>query len=115
MRKLALLILTALCIACDKNEEDITSDTYEVTIAGTSIDCKLILIDFKESDLHRIEKITNSNGLRYKAYNLNNQNFSAEGQVLTVRLRKTLDSEIFACTTLGVGYPWVTVLEAKLK
>ena len=115
MRKLALLVLTTICIACDTNEEDITSDTYEVTIAGTSTDCKLILIDFKESDLQRIEKITNSNGLRYEAYNLDKQNFSTKGQVLTVRLRKTLDSEIFACTTLGIGYPWVTILEAELK
>tara|TARA_R110001592_G_scaffold11298_1_gene56157 strand:- start:86 stop:433 length:348 start_codon:yes stop_codon:yes gene_type:complete len=115
MRTLALLLLIALSISCDKNEDEIASDNYEVTTAGTSVDCGLLLIDFKESDLHRIEKITNSNGLRYEAYNLNKQDFSEEGQVLTVRLRKTLDSEFFACTTLGIGYPWVTVLEAELK
>jgi hypothetical protein len=115
MKRLTILILTILCIACDKKEEEISTDTFEVTTAGIGVDCKLILIDFKEGDLDRIKKITGSNWLRYQAYNLEKSNFSDEGQILTVKVRKTLDSELFACTTLGPGYPWVTVLEAKLK
>jgi hypothetical protein len=115
MKRLTILIFTVLCISCDKNEEEIATDTFEVTTAGIGIDCKLILIDFKESDLDRIEKLTNSNWLRYQAFNLDKNNFSVEGQILNVKVRKTFDSELFACTTLGPGYPWVTVLEAELK
>jgi len=115
MKRLATIILTVLCISCDKTEEEITTDTFEVTTAGIGIDCKLVLIDFKEGDLDRVEKITNSNWLRYHAYNLDKEEFGEEGKTLTVKVRKTFDSELFACTTLGPGYPWVTVLESELK
>ena len=114
MKRFAILILTTLCISCDKNEE-IYTGIFEVTSAGIGIDCGLMLIDFNQSDLDRLEKITNSNGTRYFAYNLKKNNYNEKGQILIVKVRKALDSELFACTTLGPGYPWVTVLEAKLK
>lgn len=107
--------MTVLIFSCDRNEDEITTDTFDVTTAGIGIDCKLILIDFKESDQERIKKITNANGLRYQAYNLDKNNFSNEGLILKVKVRKTFDSELFACTTLGPGYPWVTVLNAEIK
>lgn len=115
MKRLAIIILTILFVACDKNEEEIATDIFEVTTAGIGIDCKLVLIDFKDSDLGRIEKITNSNWGRYQAYKLDKNSFGNAGQTLIVKVRKTLDSELFACTTLGPGYPWVTVLEVQLK
>ena len=110
-----ILLLTAFLLSCDRNEEEIPNDIFEVATAGIGIDCKLLLIDFKEIDLDRIEKITHSKGLRYHAYNLDQAEFSADGQILTVRIRKTFDSELFVCTTLGPGYPWVTVLDAEPK
>lgn len=115
MKILLVLILTVVIISCDKSEDEIVTDTFEVTTTGIGIDCKLILIDFNESDQDRIKKITNANGLRYQAYDLDKNNFSDEGLILKVKVRKTFDSELFACTTLGIGYPWVTVLEAELK
>ncbi len=115
MKRLSILILTVLFISCDKTESEIATDTFDVTTTGIDIDCKLILIDFKESDQDRIKKITNANGLRYQAYNLDKNKFSSEGLILTVKVRETFDSELFACTTLGPGYPWLTVLRAEIK
>ncbi len=115
MKRLVLLILTALCVSCDKDEEIIHTDIFEVTTAGMGIDCKLVLIDFNESDLERIEKLTGSSWLRYHAYNLDKSEFGQEGLTLKVKVRKTFDAELYACTTLGRGYPWVTVLESELK
>lgn len=114
MKSLSILILTVLFISCDKNENEVAMDTFDVTAAGIGVDCKLVLIDFNESDQDRIKKITNANGLRYQAYNLNKNKFSNGGLNLRVKVRKTFDSELFACTTLGPGYPWVTVLKAEM-
>ncbi|WP_057937602.1 hypothetical protein [Algoriphagus resistens] len=114
MKRLTILILIVLSVSCDKNEEELVVSNFEVTTVGSGIDCNLILIDFKASDQDRIEKITNSNSLRYQAYNLDKNNFSNEGLTLNVSVRKTFDSELYVCTTLGPSHPWVTVLEAEL-
>ena len=115
MKILVILILTALCISCNKDEEAITTDIFEVTTVGIGSDCGLVLIDFNEYDLERLQKLTNTNELRYYAFNLDQIKFGDQGKFLTVKVRRTFDSELFACTTLGIGYPWVTVLEAELK
>ncbi len=115
MKRLLFTILTVLIFSCDKNEDDISTDTFDVTTAGIGIDCKLVLIDFKGSDQDRIKKITNANGLRHQAFNLDKISFSTDGLILKVKVRKPFDSELFACTTLGPSYPWVTVLNAEIK
>ena len=102
-------------ISCDQDQEPGKSDTFEVTITGEGIDCKLPLIDFQEADLSRIEKITGSRWVSYHAYNLDKGKFNQLGQVLVVTVRKAYDSELSACTTLGPGYPWVTVTSAEFK
>src|SRR5688572_9350215 len=99
-------IVLAVCVSCDYQE--MTSDTFEVTTAGIGIDCHLVLIDFNERDLERIKNITGSEWLRYQAYNLDQTQFGDEGKVLTVRVRKPADEELFPCTAQGPGYPWVT-------
>ncbi len=115
MKLLTILVLAILFISCDKNEEEAIANLFEVTTVGIDIDCKLILIDFRESELDRLEKITNLKTLKYQAFNLDKNKYNEDGQMLTITVRKTADSELFPCTTLGPSYPWVTVLEAKLK
>jgi hypothetical protein len=119
MKKITILLLTAFFISCNNNKEEINTGIFEVTTVGIGVDCNLILIEFNKSDSARIVKIAQPLslpcGLVYQAYNLDKNIFSADGQILTVRVRKTFDSELFACTTLEIGYPWVTVLDAKPK
>ena len=115
MKRLFVLIMTVACISCDNNDDETAIDVFIVKTAGVGIDCNLILIDFSERDRVRIKKITNTDGLRYQALNLDKNNFSNEGLTLKVKVRKTLNSETFPCTAAGFGYPWVTVLEAELR
>jgi hypothetical protein len=112
---LAFLLFSVLFLACDKNEEGTFTDIFEVTTAGIDINCALVLINFKESDLARIEKITNSDNLNYQAYNLDKNQYSEEGLILMVKVRKTVDSELLPCRALGLTHEWITVVDAKLK
>lgn len=99
-------------LSCERGINPKVDDVFEVTVAGEGVDCGLILIDFQEKDKDRIEKITGRTGwLRYFAFNLDEE-FNQEGQVLIVTVRKTRDDELYACTTQGPGYPWVTILKA---
>lgn len=115
MKKILIFLLTVTIVSCNKSKDEIAADTFEVTTAGISLDCNLIIIKFKESDQDRIKKITNFDILSYEAYNLDKNNFSTQGMNLKVRVRKTADSEFFPCTRLGPTLPWVTVLEAEIK
>ena len=59
--------------------------------------------------------ITNTtNGLRYFAFNLDKK-FDQVGQILVVTVRKTKTDELYACTTQGPSFPWVTILTAEEK
>ena len=94
------------------NEQEI-SNIFEVTSAGKGIDCGLIVIDFALADKARIEKLTGgNNGLRFFAFNLDTK-FDKVGQILIITARRTRDDELYACTTQGPSYPWVTVLTAS--
>jgi len=106
--------LIVLAISCD-DYEIANSDTFEVTVAGIGIDCNLVLIDFNESDVDRIKNITGFDWSRYHAYNLDKEKFNEVGQKLTVIVRATKADELSACTTLGPGYPWVTITKAEFQ
>jgi len=114
MKKFACYILILFLISCVHTEETLPSDVFEVTTRGISIDCRLVIIEFQESDRKRIERLTEHTGLHYEALNLDRITFEAENQKLNVRVRKILDSENMACTTLGVRFPMITVLSAGL-
>jgi len=114
MKRLVFIIVAALLLSCDRNDEAPPSEIFEVTTWGISRDCKLVVIDFQESDRLRIEGLSGSTGIKYEGLNLDVNKFGQSGKKLRVRLRKTFDSESFACTTQYPSFPWVTVLHAEI-
>ena len=114
MKYYLILLILIVNFSCEKESELTVNNTFEVTVVGKGIDCPLTLIDFRQEDLIKIGRITGSDWSRYHAFNLD-ENFNQVGQVITVTVRKTNDSELFPCTTLGPGYPWVTILKAEEK
>lgn len=107
----SLLIILVLC-SCSANDVDPLSNEFQVTIAGIGIDCKLALIDFLDEDSVRINNLTGSTWLRYQALDLDST-LNEIGSTLNIIVRPTQNDEYFACTTLGPGYPWVTILNAE--
>lgn len=115
MNKYLIIFMSILIFSCNKEELEI-SDTYEVTVLGEGIDCKLTLIEFHEKDLDRLEEVMDEASakgwLRYNAYNLD-EKYNIPGQVLKVKVRKPKDDELYACTFLDPSYPWVTILKVE--
>lgn len=113
MKNLIFLLPALLLSGCEKDPASPALNEFEVVVAGQGMDCRLPLIDFKEPDLTRLEKITGSaGGNRYHAYDLN-ESFDDPGQTIIISVRKTKNSEFSPCTTFGPAYPWVTVVDAK--
>jgi len=113
LSKIALPLILAISFSCKENSIE-PDNTFEVTVAGDGIDCKLILIDFQQKDFDRIYQITGGDLARFNAYNLDKK-FDQVGVVLVVTVRKTENGEYFACRTQGPAYPWVTILTATVK
>lgn len=113
MKNVALAIIALILLSCGNDPDEQPSDEFTVNVVGTGIDCRLPLIDFSSADSVRINLLTGSTGLRYHAFDLDSS-FSQIGLTLNVILRPTRDDELFPCTTLGPGYPWVTILDAEI-
>jgi len=110
---LMTLILLASYSSCNEESPNEVNKIFQITVAGEGDDCGLLLIDFDQSDKLRIEEITQTSGwLRFFALNLNKE-YNQVGKELKIKVRKTKNEELYACTTLGPAYPWVTVLSVE--
>ena len=112
MNKIASLLIIFILCSCSDNDVEPLSNEFQVTIAGTGIDCKLPLIDFLDKDSARINNLTGSTWLRYQALGLDST-LNEIGSTLNIVVRPTQNDDYFACTTLGSGYPWITILNAE--
>lgn len=112
MKKYYLILCLFILVGCtDENMEPI--EEFKVTVFGAGMDCGLWLIDFNPEDKERIEELAGRKGwLKFYAHNLDNS-FWQVGIELVVKVRTTRDEELRPCTTLGPGYPWITVVEAR--
>lgn len=115
MKRFSLLLLSLLTLSCQPDEDALelaaSTEEFEVETMGRGLDCSPPLIDFKDK-LDEVEKITGSSWGRFYAYNLNPE--LGQGKILKVRIRKTRDSELGICTAFGPGYPWVTIVSARV-
>lgn len=105
-------LFTILLLAgCEKDETVYTE--FHITVSGQGIDCgDLYLIDFHDN-LEELYQITgNESWQRCYAYDLD-EVFKVQGKELIVKIRKSSEDELFACTTLGPGYPWVKIISAE--
>jgi hypothetical protein len=109
-----ILLTTTYLFSCGRSDEILPIAVFEVTTSGISVDCKLVIIEFAQSDRERLEKLTNRNGTIFEAYNLDAISFNTVGEKLRVTIRKPLDSELFPCTRLGPTFPWVTVIHSEI-
>ncbi|WP_375416083.1 hypothetical protein [uncultured Hymenobacter sp.] len=114
-----LLILISLLMGCQPDKEVeplvVSVEEYEAEALGVGGDCGQPMLRFKNqlAEVEQITGTTSRGGNAYYAYGLG-PDFN-QPQVLLVRIRKIAADEQSACITLGPGYPWLTVVSARIK
>ena len=112
---LILTILTLVALGCDDSESTSNSDgEFTVTVVNSNdfTTCGLPLISFTEK-LNEIRQLSDSDVTIFNAFMLKEE-FRIEGLKLKIKVRKTRDDELLPCLTMGISWPWVTVLEARI-
>ncbi|WP_009035673.1 hypothetical protein [Indibacter alkaliphilus] len=78
---------------------------------------KLNVLRFEESDIERLEALVGDQFVMDRSlregFNLDRNRFGEASMKLRVRIRKKLDSEAIACSTLGIRLPAVFVIHAE--
>jgi len=79
------------------------------------MDCGIPAVKFT-GNTHRVNEIagTHSSGSIFIAKNLP-AGLQTEGLSIVLKIRKIQDGELGACTAMGPGYPWIYVVEARVK
>jgi hypothetical protein len=100
--------------SCEKESSD-PSHTFDAEVLGINIDCGIPAIKFNE-DLEQVNEtaeVYSSTGI-FLAKNLPSD-LQTEGKVIVIKFRKVQNSELGVCTAMGPSYPWIYVLEARVK
>ena len=108
---ITLMTMLVILSSCEKKVEY----PFEAEVLGQNSDCGLYAIKFK-TNLDRVHDIADSYVLdeTYIARNLP-ENLQSEGLIIVLNIRKIQDSELTACTHEGPTYPWIYVINAKIK
>lgn len=103
-----------LSIACSHNQSD-PEYSIEAIVLGKNADCGIDAIKITKG-LSAVESITNSvsNDSIYIAKNLP-EDLQTAGLKISLEVRDIKDSELSACTHLGISYSWLFVLKAAEK
>ena len=105
----SLFVAIILLAGCE--HEHIELSQFNVTVEGKGVDCGDLYLIRVNDNLEELYRITGREGWQTcYAYGLAEE-YKVEGKKLLVELRAPRKSELFACTTLGPGYPWVTVVK----
>jgi len=110
-----LLLAVILNISsCEKESSD-PSFPFEAEVLGINMDCGIPAIKFNDN-LDQVNEIAEpySSSAIFIAKNLPSD-LQTEGIAIVLKFRKIQNSELGACTTMGPGYPWIYVLEARKK
>ncbi len=107
-----LFLLTALFLlfSCQK-ETNTSSLPFEAIIMGEGVDCGTTFLIEIQNDVSEIEAVT---GLQDRIYYADDLATDLKQKDLHIQLevRNPNVSELYPCTTLGIPYPHVIVLEA---
>lgn len=107
------LLITILVISFGCKKEETNYIEFHVFVYGKGIDCgDLFLLNFLDN-IDELYQITAQEGWQTcYAYSLKEE-FKVQGKELLVKIRKPTKDELFPCTHLEPGYPWVTIVSAQ--
>ncbi len=108
---LSILITVNFLISCEKdnNSKDIDSFQFEATVINKGMDCgETFIISLKSIDTD-----SNIEDGTYYADNLKSD-FKVPGLKIYLNCREPNNDELYPCTTVGITYPHVIVVNSKI-
>ena len=108
---ISFMTIMVILNSCEKKAEY----PFEAEVLGRNSDCGLYAIKFK-TNLQMLHDIADSYILdeTYIAKNLP-ENLQVDGLIIVLNIRKIQNSELTACTDRGPTFPWIYILNAKIK
>lgn len=92
----------------------VPGEEFTVRIESTSdISCGLPVILFLEKS-DQVKEKTNEESLEYNAYGLD-ESLNVIGNELLITFGKVRDEDFRACRAIGIPYPAVSILNARLR
>jgi hypothetical protein len=111
--KIVVLIFVATLISCENNDILVDDEFLVIVDSERDLACGLPVIRFLDKT-EKVRKLTSLETLTYNAYNLESS-LSVTGTILLVKFTETAPENYRVCSTLGIAYPWITIVSAKLK
>ncbi len=112
MKMYLAVLLMAVIAGCNKAKVETLYANARVA-ATHDVSCGLPLLDFSE-DSARIRLFTGHADLSYTVINLPDS-FNVQDKKLYVDVALLRPAEEFPCNTLGIGYPHVKIVAAKVR
>lgn len=111
-RHLLLPMAFFVFMSCHKEDSGTISLPFQAEVIGRNRDCGVFAIRFisRAKEAENISGEISPDGI-YIARNLPEE-LQHEGIKLRLNVRKIDASEIGACTTMGISYPWIYVTKA---
>jgi hypothetical protein len=119
LRAFIIPILLIAGLACNKGHICDCPMPYQIyylkasVVTSSDLSCNRPVLEFSE-DSSRIRLITGAEGLTYVGQSLNS-GLNVTGQKIYVSVSKMPASEEFACNTMGLNYPHLKVIDAKVR
>jgi len=112
-----ILVLLAFAFSLSSCGDKVSDPSFpfEAEVLGINMDCGIPAVKFT-GNTDRVNEIagTHSSGSIFIAKNLP-AGLQTEGLSIVLKIRKIQDGELGACTAMGPGYPWIYVVEARVK
>ena len=108
-----LIIFMGTVFSCENESINNNDEFLAFVESEKDISCGLPVVRLLDK-LDRVQIITGAKGSSFNAYLLDNK-FKVVGTELIIRFKKTDDKDLRACNTLGLMYPCITILDARLK
>jgi hypothetical protein len=111
--KIIIMLFLGALISCE-NDDILAHDEFLVIVDSESdLACSLPVIRFLDK-VEKVKEKTSLETLTYNAHNLDS-NLNITGTRLLVKFTETASEDFRVCNTLGIGYPWITIIEARLQ
>jgi hypothetical protein len=108
-----IVIAIGILVSCERNEINVNDEFLVIVEEEKDIACGLPVLKFLDR-AENVKEKTSYETLTYIAHQLDSS-FNKKGTELIIKFNRTIPEDLVPCNALGIWYPGITVLEARLS